>query len=116
MPHTLHDDPPVSAPIPTVPAAPTVTTATTVTTTVTPSDATVPWYKSQRFIALVQSTVLWVLGWLVAALSSNDWAWRAMAIGVGTNVLIVLKDWWNPAVQAPFAVMNKNNVAPVAKP
>lgn len=95
-------------PVP-VPAPPVTTTVATVTTTTTPAEAAIPWYKSQRFVTLVQSTVLWVLSWLVAALSSNDWAWRAVAIGVATNVLIALKDWWSPNIIAPFAALNKNN-------
>lgn len=69
----------------------------------------VAWYKSQRFIALCQSTVLLVLGWLSTALATNEWAWRAIAIAVLGNVLIGLKDWWNPNVVAPFAALNKNN-------
>jgi membrane-bound metal-dependent hydrolase YbcI (DUF457 family) len=76
------------------------------------SDSPVPWYRSQRFIALCQSTVLWILGWLVAALSTNDWAWRALAIGVLTNVLIILKDWWAPNVTAPFKFMNDKQSGP----
>lgn len=71
----------------------------------------VAWYKSQRFIALCQSTALLILGWLTAALSTNDWAWRGVAIAVLGNIIIALKDWWNPSVVAPFAMMNKNNVS-----
>jgi hypothetical protein len=76
------------------------TVSTAVVTTVT-DQTQIPWWKSQRFIALVQSTVLWVLGWLISALSTDEWAWRAMAIGVATNILVLLKDWWNPSVVAP---------------
>jgi hypothetical protein len=72
--------------------------------------AAVKWYQSQRFIALCQSTALLVLGWLGAALASNDWAWRAIALSVTGNIVIVLKDWWNPNITAPFAALNKNNV------
>lgn len=103
-------DPALAAP-PASPAAPvTTTTVATVTTTTTPSAGAIPWYQSQRFITLCQSTALWVLSWLVAALSSNDWAWRAVAIGVSTNILIALKDWWSPSIIAPFAALNQNNV------
>lgn len=73
------------------------------------NDAPVVWYKTQRFIALCQSTAILVLGWLTAALSTNEWAWRGIAIAVLGNVLVALKDWWSPTVQAPFAVMNRNN-------
>jgi hypothetical protein len=76
-----------------------------------PATAAIKWYQSQRFIALCQSTVLLILGWLIAALSSNDWAWRAISISVVGNIVIVLKDWWNPNITAPFAALNKNNVA-----
>lgn len=69
----------------------------------------VAWYKSQRFIAMCQSTALLVLGWLTAALATNDWAWRPIAIAVLGNVVIALKDWWNPSVVAPFAMMNRSN-------
>lgn len=72
----------------------------------------VAWYRSQRFIALLQSTILFVLGWLIAALSTGDWSWKAGAVAVLGNVLIALKDWWSPNVVAPFAVLNQNNVPP----
>jgi len=80
-------------------------------------DATpVAWYKSQRFIALCQSTVLFALGWLISALSTNDWTnWKAGVIAILGNVLIGLKDWWNPNIVAPFAALNKNNTG-VPKP
>lgn len=72
----------------------------------------VPWYRSQRFIALCQSTVVYALGWLIAALSSNDWSsWKALLIAILGNVLLTLRDWWSPAVIAPFALMNKSNPA-----
>ena len=74
-----------------------------------PAAGPVTWYKSQRFIALCQSTTLLVLGWLGTALATNEWAWRAIAIAVLGNVVLQLKDWWNPNVVAPFAVMNKSN-------
>jgi hypothetical protein len=78
------------------------------------NDAPVVWYKTQRFIALCQSTAVLVLGWVSAALATNDWAWRPIAIAVVGNVLVGLKDWWSPNVQAPFAVMNRNNNATVS--
>jgi hypothetical protein len=74
----------------------------------------VHWYQSQRFIALCQSTAVYVLGWLAAALASNDWAWRAMAVGVLGNVIVALKDWWNPNIIAPFSVLNRNNTPTVS--
>lgn len=98
-------------PEPPAPVPATTTTVATVTTTTTPAAPAIPWYQSQRFITLCQSTVLWVMSWLVAALSSNDWAWKAVAIGVATNILIALKDWWSPTIIAPFSALNKNNVA-----
>jgi hypothetical protein len=70
----------------------------------------VVWYKSQRFIVLCQSTAVLILGWLSAALATNDWAWRPIAISVVGNVLVALKDWWSPNVVAPFAALNRNNV------
>jgi hypothetical protein len=72
----------------------------------------VQWYKSQRFIILVQSTVLLVLGWLIQTLSATPvvWAWKAILIAVLGNILLALKDWWSPTIIAPFAVLNKNNV------
>ena len=69
----------------------------------------VAWYKSQRFIALCQSTAVLLLGWLAAALGTNDWAWRGIAVAVLGNVIVALKDWWSPNVVAPFAVLNRNN-------
>jgi hypothetical protein len=69
----------------------------------------VTWYRSQRFIALCQSTVLLVLGWLGTALATNEWAWRAIALSILGNIVLQLKDWWSPAVVAPFAAMNKSN-------
>lgn len=101
--------------VPVSPAPATTTTTATVVTTTTPAAPAIPWYQSQRFITLCQSTALWVLSWLVAALSSNDWAWRAVAIGVATNILIVMKDWWSPTIVAPFNALNQNNVPPVGK-
>lgn len=71
----------------------------------------VVWYKSQRFIVLCQSTAVLILGWLSAALATNDWSWRPIAISVVGNILVALKDWWSPNVVAPFAVLNKNNVS-----
>jgi len=93
---------------------PVTTTVATVTTTTTPAESAVQWYRSQRFIALCQSTVLLLLGWLGTALATNDWTWRPIAIAVLGNVLLQLKDWWNPNVVAPFAALNKNN-APIGK-
>ena len=70
------------------------------------------WYKSQRFIILVQSTVLLVLGWLIQVLSTTPivWLWRAIAISVLGNILLALKDWWSPTVVAPFAAPNSKNI------
>ena len=75
-----------------------------------PAPQAIPWYKSQRFIALCQTTALTALGWLLAALTSNDWQWRGVAIAIGSNILLVLKDWWSPNVVAPIAALNRNNV------
>lgn len=75
-----------------------------------PTTAPVPWYKSQRFIIMVQSTILLVLGWGGQALATNDWSWRPIAIAVVGNVLLMLKDWWSPTVIAPFAALNRSNV------
>jgi hypothetical protein len=80
-----------------------------------PIPAPVIWYKSQRFIALCQSTAVLILGWLAAALSTNDWQWRAIGVAVLGNVLVALKDWWSPAVVAPSALAalgaNKSNAS-----
>lgn len=77
----------------------------------------VAWYHSQRFIALCQSTAIIILTWVSAALATNDWSWRTMAVAVIGNILLVLKDWWNPNIVAPFAALNENNVVvpPVGK-
>jgi hypothetical protein len=71
------------------------------------TNGAVHWYKSQRFIALCQSTVLLILGWLIQALSTNAWLWRAIAISIAGNVLLQLKDWWSPTVIGPADFMNK---------
>jgi hypothetical protein len=69
----------------------------------------VQWYRSQRFIALVQSTIVFVIGWVIQALSMNDWTlWKALLIAVLGNILIQLKDWWSPQVIGPMAFMNRN--------
>jgi hypothetical protein len=74
----------------------------------------VAWYKSQRFIALVQSTILFALGWFITALGTNDWSnWKAGLVAILGNVAIGLKDWWSPSVVAPFALANRNNVVTV---
>lgn len=73
-----------------------------------PSSPAVVWYKGQRTIALLQSSVLYTLGWGVQALTSNDWTtWRALAIALLGNVVIQLRDWWNPNVIGPLPFMNK---------
>lgn len=67
----------------------------------------VQWYRSQRFIALVQSSVLFVLGWLIQALSTDSWEWKPIAIALLGNIVLQLKDWWNPNVIGPAAFMNR---------
>ena len=80
-----------------------------------PPVAPVPWYQGQRFIALCQSSALLVLVWLIQSLTSNTWEWRGIAVAVLGNVLLQLKDWWNPNIVGPFDFTNKNNVpAPLA--
>lgn len=71
------------------------------------------WYKSQRFIILCQSSALLVLTWLIGALSTNNWEWKPVALSVLGNLLLQLKDWWSPNIQAPFAVLNRNNTPTV---
>lgn len=67
-----------------------------------PPKAPIPWYESQRFIALIQATTLSVLGWAITAFAANDWStWRAIVITVGSNLLVQLNDWWSPKVHAP---------------
>lgn len=68
--------------------------------------APVFWYKSQRFVALCQSTVLIGLGWLIQAISTNDWTWRPVSIAILGNILLQLKDWFSPGVIGPAAFMN----------
>ena len=72
----------------------------------------IAWYKSQRFIILVQSNVLLILGWLLQVLSATpiEWMWRQIGVAIIGNVMLMLKDWWSPTVIAPFAVLNKKNV------
>ena len=72
----------------------------------------VKWYKSQRFVILIQSNILLVLGWLVQVLSVTpiNWMGREIAVALVGNIFLLCKDWWSPTVIAPFAVLNKNNV------
>ena len=76
-------------------------------------DQPVHWYKSQRFIVLCQSSVLTILTWAGVAISTGDTAWRPTAATLLANIVLQLKDWWNPNVVAPFAALNKNNTVTV---
>lgn len=76
-----------------------------------PTNGAVHWYKSQRFIILMQSNALLILGWVIQVLSTTPtvWAWRGIVVAIATNVFLLLKDWWSPTVIAPFSALNKNN-------
>ena len=71
------------------------------------------WLQSQRFIALCQSSAYLIVAWLIMALSSNTWDWKLLAVTVLGNVLLAINDWKNPNVQAPFAILNRNNTSTV---
>lgn len=78
-------------------------------------DSPVPWYKSQRFIALAQSSTITILTWVGICLSANDWSsWRIAAATLIGNIALQLKDWWNPNVVAPIAMANRNNTGTVS--
>ena len=71
----------------------------------------VTWYRSQRFTALWQSCAVLTIGWLMVALQTNSWDWKTgLAVPILGNVLLILKDWNSPAVQAPIPYLNRNNV------
>jgi hypothetical protein len=108
---------PVVPPVAATPTAPTVTTetATTTTTTITPSSAAVPWMASLKFRAYVGGWLTLVIGWLVENLATaqfhaGKWTWIALGTSTLLTVRAVVADWMNPAVVAPFAAMNKDNV------
>jgi hypothetical protein len=71
----------------------------------------VPWYRSQRFTALWQSAAVLSLGWLMVALQTGTWDWRTgLLVPILGNVILVLRDWTSPTVQAPIPYLNRNNV------
>jgi hypothetical protein len=71
----------------------------------------VPWYRSRACTALLQTSVLSALGWLIVAVSTNVWDWRTgLAVPLLSNVFIVFKDMWSSTVRGPFDFMNKDNV------
>ena len=72
---------------------------------------TVKWYESRSFKALLQSSVLLTLGWVLAALGTNTWDWRTgLAVPLLSNVLVQLRDMWSPTVVGPLSFMNASNV------
>jgi hypothetical protein len=74
----------------------------------------IPWYKSHAFVALIQTSVLMVLGWLAVALSTNVWDWRTgLAVPLVSNLIIVFKTMWSPTTQGPFDFMNKASTSQV---
>ena len=102
-------------PIPPPVAPPTTTTVATVTTTTTPASAAVPWAASLKFRAYVGGWLTLVIGWAVENISThqfnfNTWTWIALAVSTLLTGKSIIADWMNPAVVAPFAVLNKNNV------
>lgn len=94
---------------------PTTTTTATVTTTTTPASPTVNWYESLKFRAYVGGWLTLVIGWAVENITTHSlvistWTWIALATSTLLTVRSVVADWMSPGVDAPFAVMNKNNV------
>lgn len=73
----------------------------------------VAWYRSQRFIVLCQSSVITILTWAGVAVATGDITWRPTAATLIGNIVLQLKDWWNPNVVAPFAVLNRGNTSTV---
>ena len=74
-----------------------------------PLPTSVPWYRSQRFIAVCQITALYVLTWLGQAITTRVWDFYSLGGGVISALLVILKDWWSPTVAAPLSFMNKGN-------
>ena len=74
----------------------------------------VPWYGSRTFSAMVQTTVLTSLGWLVIALQANDFTtWKiGLLLPIVSNLFIVFRDMWSSTIVGPSAIMNVNNVPP----
>jgi hypothetical protein len=91
--------------------APASTTTVTVTTETPGAIVPVKWYRSQKFKAYVGSWLTLVFGWLMQCLSSNTLEWKALAVTTLGMAGLVVKDWMQADVIAPFGVMNKNNVS-----
>jgi hypothetical protein len=72
--------------------------------------AAIPWYKSQRAIALLQITIVLLLGWVLQGLTTRAWDLYSLGALVVSNVLVLLKDWWSPNIVAPLAAFNRRNV------
>lgn len=104
MPKTLKDDPITPTPDPTP------------TDASTPApQAAVPWNVSLKFRSYVSAELLLVIGWLIENLSTHkndfsNWTWIAVTVSTLTLLAAIVRDWADPAVIAPFAVLNKNNI------
>jgi len=79
------------------------------TDSVQPQPQAVPWYKSQRLIALAQVSAILVLGWVLQGLTTHVWDPYQLGALVISNLVVILKDWWSPTIVAPIAMFNRSN-------
>ena len=75
-----------------------------------PPPPTVPWYTSQRLVAVGQFTLVNVILWLAQSLNYGTWEWRkSLASPILAAIAVMLMDWWHPTIIAPaFVTAFKN--------
>ena len=88
--------------------------------------AGVPWYRSNGFKMNVGTSASLVLGWLVAQIGTHgiwvpasdavtagftfaSWDYTAVVISLLTNAALLVHNWMNPGVVAPFSIFNQAN-------
>lgn len=81
-----------------------------------PASYAVPWSDSIKFKSYVSAEVLLVIGWFIENLSTHQgrgpWTWIAVTVSSLTLAAAAVRDWASPAIIAPFAALNTNNLPP----
>ncbi len=69
-----------------------------------------PWWESRTIQASVWIVVAATVGALVPMLQSREMDWWSLGATTAMALLVALKRMFDPDIQGPASIMNKNNL------